>query len=365
MKLNLQILIISVFLCVINQIQAQTKHGNSASSSSFNPNSRIPSFLTFQENDRPAVSDFPNFLNRNYQLGDFSFQLLQKETDNIGFVHYRYIQIFKGIPVKGTMLIAHTKNGMVHSFNGETTTEINAIAEASISNEAALNLAMKFVGAKTYKWQLADEEAYIKKEQNDPKATFYPTAEKFIVDAGKSNYRLAYRFDIYAQEPVSRKYVFIDAQTGAVISSEDRIHETEVIGSAVTAYSGTQTIKTDNTGTTYRLRETSRGLGIETYNLQKGTTYTSAVDFTDADNIWNNVNTNKDQYATDAHFGAEKTYDFYLNKFNRNSIDNAGFKLINYVHYSTNYVNAYWDGTRMTYGDGDATYSPLTSMDIS
>jgi len=364
MKTNLQI-ILSLFLCIGIPSFAQVSSSSLSSATQNNPHSRIPAFFTFQENDRPAIAEFTNFLNRNYQIGDFSFQLLQKETDNIGFVHYRYIQLFKGTPIKGTMLIAHTKNGMVHSFNGETTTEINAISETSISSEAALNLAMKFVGATTYKWQLADEEAYIKKEQNDPKASFYPTAEKFIVDAGKSNYRLAYRFDIYAQEPVSRKYVFIDAQTGAVISSEDRIHETEVTGSAVTAYSGTQSIQTDNTGTTYRLRETSRGLGIETYNLQKGTTYTSAVDFTDADNIWNNVNINKDQYATDAHFGAEKTYDFFQTKFNRNSIDNAGFKLISYVHFSSNYVNAYWDGTRMTYGDGDATYSPLTSMDIS
>ena len=23
------------------------------------------------------------------------------------------------------------------------------------------------------------------------------------------------------------------------------------------------------------------------------------------------------------------------------------------MHYSTNYVNAYWDGTQMVYGDGD------------
>ncbi len=364
MKTKLQI-ILSLFLCIGISSFAQVSSSSLSSATQNNPNSRIPSFITFQDKDRPAIVDFPSFLIRNYQLGNYSFLLLQKETDNIGFVHYRYIQLFKGIPIKGTMLIAHTKNGMVHSFNGETTTELNAISDASISSEAALNLAMKFVGATIYKWQLADEEAYIKKEQNDPKATFYPTAEKFIVDAGKSNYRLAYRFDIYAQEPVSRKYVFIDAQTGAVISSEDRIHETEVTGSAVTAYSGTQSIQTDNTGTTYRLRETSRGLGIETYNLQKGTTYTSAVDFTDADNIWNNVNINKDQYASDAHFGAEKTYDFFQTKFNRNSIDNAGFKLISYVHYSSNYVNAYWDGTRMTYGDGDATYSPLTSMDIS
>jgi len=31
----------------------------------------------------------------------------------------------------------------------------------------------------------------------------------------------------------------------------------------------------------------------------------------------------------------------------------------------SNNVNAFWDGYRMTYGDGDATYSPLTTVDIT
>ena len=100
--------------------------------------------------------------------------------------------------------------------------------------------------------------------------------------------------------------------------------------------------------------------------MKKGTNYNRSVDFTDADNNWNNVNINLDQYATDAHWGAEKTYDFYKQNFNRNSIDNAGFTIKSYVHYSKNYFNAFWDGSRMTYGDGNATdnYKPLTAIDV-
>jgi bacillolysin len=47
------------------------------------------------------------------------------------------------------------------------------------------------------------------------------------------------------------------------------------------------------------------------------------------------------------------TYDCYKNLYNRDSFDNAGAKLISSVHYSTNYVNAFWNGTQMVYGDGD------------
>ncbi|HMT28369.1 MAG TPA: PKD domain-containing protein, partial [Bacteroidia bacterium] len=89
------------------------------------------------------------------------------------------------------------------------------------------------------------------------------------------------------------------------------------------------------------------------------------TDFTDSDNNWNNVNAQLDQYATDAHWGAEMTYDFYFLNYNRNSLDNAGQKLLSYVHYDFNFVNAFWDGTSMTYGDGGNGYTPLTSLEIT
>lgn len=47
------------------------------------------------------------------------------------------------------------------------------------------------------------------------------------------------------------------------------------------------------------------------------------------------------------------TYDFYWNIFTRNSIDDAGMRLDGSVHYSKDYDNAFWDGQRMIYGDGD------------
>jgi Zn-dependent metalloprotease len=44
---------------------------------------------------------------------------------------------------------------------------------------------------------------------------------------------------------------------------------------------------------------------------------------------------------------------FYKAAFNRNSIDNAGMTLLSNIHYSDHYNNAFWDGSQMTYGDGD------------
>jgi Zn-dependent metalloprotease len=44
----------------------------------------------------------------------------------------------------------------------------------------------------------------------------------------------------------------------------------------------------------------------------------------------------------------------YFNKvLKRNSIDNKGMDLILNVHFGEDYMNAFWDGDEMTFGDGD------------
>jgi bacillolysin len=337
-----------------------------------------PSYVSFK--DAP-----PSFSNGKIILADESGKaksnsvglFKNKETDNVGFEHYRYQQMYNGIPVEHAVYIMHVKGGKVMSQNGDWIKDFpsSLTTASSISFTKALQNAMASVGARTYKWQVPSEEAFIKKEQNNPNATFYPKAD-VVYYAGEeqvnpANLRLAYKLDIYAQYPLSRQIVFVDAVNGSILGKREMIHTTNATGSAVTAYSGTQTITTDFTGSTYRLRETGRGNGINTYDMRlAGTSYAAAVDFTDADNNWNNVNANKDQYATDGHWGTEKTYDYYLSKHNRNSVDNAGFALNSYVHTNLvafgygNNVNAFWDGSRMTYGDGNATYSPLTALDI-
>ncbi|MBL0057472.1 MAG: M4 family metallopeptidase [Chitinophagaceae bacterium] len=296
----------------------------------------------------------------------------QVEQDARGFEHYRYQQFLNGIPIENASLVVHVKNGKISSQNGKWIKDFpgNLSARASVTESSALALALKNIGAKQYKWELPAEEEFLKREQNDPGASFYPKATLVYYsgerDVIPSALRLAYKFDVYAQNPVSRQLIFVDAVSGNILGKRELIHETNATGTAQTAYSGTQTITSDYTGATYRLRETGRGNGINTYNLQTGTNYAAAVDFTDADNNWNNVNPARDEYATDAHWATEKTYDYYFVKYGRNSIDNAGMALNSYLHYSNGYFNAFWDGSRMTYGDGDATNGnrPLTSLDV-
>jgi Zn-dependent metalloprotease len=62
---------------------------------------------------------------------------------------------------------------------------------------------------------------------------------------------------------------------------------------------------------------------------------------------------NGDVAVDEAYDGSGATYDLYFDIFERNSIDNNGMELVSVVHYLKGYDNAFWNGERMVYGDGD------------
>lgn len=67
----------------------------------------------------------------------------------------------------------------------------------------------------------------------------------------------------------------------------------------------------------------------------------------------NGVAESQDVSVNEAYEGAGVTYEFYEAVYSRHSIDDAGMPLISIVHYMKSYDNAFWDGQRMVYGDGD------------
>lgn len=62
---------------------------------------------------------------------------------------------------------------------------------------------------------------------------------------------------------------------------------------------------------------------------------------------------NKDKSVNKAYDGSGITWDFFYKMFGRNSIDNNGMELVSTVNFGRNYNNAFWNGSQMTYGNGD------------
>ncbi|AMA47977.1 MULTISPECIES: M4 family metallopeptidase [Flavobacterium] len=345
---------------------------------------KTPSFVSFKESSVYKTSDVKILFKEQLGLkSNQDFAKMKSDSDNLGFSHEKYQLYHKGIKVEFATYSVHSKNGRVNSMNGEYYNIGDIDVNPSIKADAALQRAISHLGAQEFLW---DDFA----EANANKYS-KPQGELVLLPLDNT-IKLAYKFDIYATKPLSRGDVYVDAQNGQILLYNATIKHlgahahgkksTEgtyidmfktnsmafVAANAATRYSGSQTIETSLSGSSYILSETGRGNGIQTYNMKKGTSYASAVNFTDADNNWTAAeynNTNKDNAALDAHWGAEKTYDYWKNIHNRNSFDNAGAKINSYVHYSNNYDNAYWDGTRMTYGDGSGTYfDALTSLDV-
>lgn len=328
------------------------------------PNSTIPFYIEFNLEKTIAISEMTAFLNQ-FSKNNFTLKEIDREEDQLGFTHVKFQQEINSVPLEMNFIAAHVKDGKVVAISGNLEDKNPSTNSAVMTESGALDAALLKIQAKKYKWQLPEEEAFIKEDQEDANATYFPKG-KLVYFSTKHGLRLVYKFNIYAHEPVSRAYYYVDAMNGKVIFENKIIHHADAIGTAQTGYSGTQTITTDSTSpNNFRLRETGRGNGVETYDMNNGTTFGSAVDFTDSNNVWTST-TNYDQYALDAHWGAEMTYDYFWNVHARNSIDGSGFKLKSYVHYDNNYVNAFWNGSQMTYGDGNGTTtSPLTTMAIA
>ncbi|MDC8001689.1 M4 family metallopeptidase [Aequorivita todarodis] len=317
-----------------------------------------PSLLVFDASQSYSLQNstqiFKEVFNPSPQT---SFVTLKQEQDPLGFTHQKMQQYFNGVKVEFATATLSSKNGTVQTLNSS----YSPIAEdfsvtPSISNSQALNRAVAHVGASKYMWQNPAEAALADNYKK-------PTGELVILPIIKNiteETRLAYKFDIYATAPLYRADVYIDAKTGQFIMENKRIHDANVPATGTSLYNGNVSFTADNASGPYRLRQTADGNGIQTFDLNNSTNYNNAVDITS-----NSTNFTSNPTGVQAHFGAERTHKYYSQKHGRNSYNGSGAVIKSYVSYSTNYVNAFWDGSRMTYGDGDGTnYGPLVSLDI-
>ncbi len=276
-------------------------------------------------------------------------QLYKTEPDLFGYTHFRYRQLYRNVPVEFSMFIVHARGGKIISANGEYYPGIDMTVQPLITGQQALRAARNNVNADSYKTDVNN----------------ISQPELVILRLDDESYKLAWKTDVYAEKPLSRNWIYIDGQTGNILKKINRIETIDVSGTAVTRYSGTKSIRVDSMSVAnYRLQESARsaGNGMVTRNLNNGSSYPSATEFINTSNTWL---FSYDNAALDAHYGAEKTYDHYYSRYGYNSFDNTGGTIFSYVHYGSNYVNAFWDGTEMTYGDGDGfQYTPLTSLEI-
>ncbi len=72
----------------------------------------------------------------------------------------------------------------------------------------------------------------------------------------------------------------------------------------------------------------------------------------------------EDVAVDEAYDGLGATFELFAEEYGRNSIDNRGMRLEATVHYDRNYDNAFWDGRRMVFGDGDIFNRFTAAVDV-
>jgi pseudolysin/vibriolysin len=100
---------------------------------------------------------------------------------------------------------------------------------------------------------------------------------------------------------------------------------------------------------------------VKTINLNGGTTGSAAFSYTCPRNTVKSINGAYSPLNDAHHFGGV-IFDMYQSYLGMAPLT---FQLVMKVHYKTNYENAFWDGTAMTFGDGASTFYPLVSLDVS
>jgi Zn-dependent metalloprotease len=281
-------------------------------------------------------------------------------VDRNGTSHVRLHRTYRGLEVVGGDLVVH--QSATEAWKGASQTLADGLSLSTTPTVTSAAAEARAVAPSKVTSRIRGDRA---------------ESATLVVDATGAAPRLAWRVlsgGVQADGTPSRLASYVDARTGALIRTEQQIQTAD--GSGQSLYGGTVPLQLTLSGSTYQLKDPTRG---NTYTTDMGNATDGTLCqllgwgcktgtlFTSPDNSFGNGSTSSRESAgVDAQYGTNMTWDFYKSTFGRNGIFGNGAGSYNRVHYGKNYVNAFWDGTKMTYGDGDGTnYGPLTSLDVA
>ena len=282
--------------------------------------------------------------------------------DADGGTHVRLDRTYGGLPVVGGDLVVHqTAGGAWEGASQTLATPLTLAVTPKVKAAGARATALAPAAATRDLDHLRADDA----------------APRLVVDTLGGSTRLAYQVTTLGRQAdgtPSRLATYVDARSGRIIRREEQIQTAD--GSGQSIYSGTVPLSIGRSGSTYTLTDVAHG-NAKTTDMQNktdsffcqvfGSGCTNGVAFSSPDTSFGNgANSNRESAGVDAHYGGATTFDYFKNVHGRNGIFGNGTGAPSRVHYGSNYVNAFWDGSKMTYGDGNGTtFGPLVSLDVA
>ena len=278
--------------------------------------------------------------------------VLKEFISNNGEVTRRYQQTYQGLPVNGDTLSLTFKNGMLKKAHGAAVYDI----EGDI-NDVSAKLSVKQAMLQSQNVGIAAKTKGLKKHNEKSRLAIW------VDQQSKAHLVYEVSYVTYGKSP-SRPYQIIDANTGEVLLSYDNLQHADATGPGGNLKTGKYIYGTDfsnldvsQSGNTCVMDNAN----VRTINLNGGTSGSAAHSFTCPENTVKEIN---GAYSplNDAHYFGNVIFNMYNDWVGSPPLS---FQLKMRVHYSSNYENAFWDGSAMTFGDGQSTFYPLVSLDVS
>jgi Zn-dependent metalloprotease len=312
-------------------------------------------------------------------------------VDEFAHSHTRFQQRYQGVKIWGGEVITHADaGGQQLALTNALKTEISVSTTPRLSTDEALAVVRKTLlpKGKFSTEPVFELVIYPQTEPVLPRGVANEELDATMVGERVLGHLLTYHVHVELNnknDGVKHVDFLIDANTGAIVKQWNSLQTAHTVATGARGYyNGTVSLNTNSTASGYELRDMLRGTGGSFGNnvVLKYNTATPVIGdiFTDPTNTWGDgqnytpgSSTTSDSYQTpavDVAYGIGATWDFYKNIFGRNGIDGAGKATYAVVHDPLpqyNGVNAYWSDTCfcMHYGDGNATYKNVTSLDVT
>mgnify|MGYP001256342876 CR=1 FL=1 len=307
-----------------------------------------PATATRTERDTAAARGFLRAARGLLRLRDPDTELRveRTDTDALGCLHVRFSQRWEELEVWPSALVVQVRDdGTVDTLSGVTApTPRRVHTRPTIASPRAAAAARAAVSA------------------GDDATVSEPDLIVFAPERRPS--RLAWRMHV-TLSAASRFLVVVDAHTGRVLESFDEVAHEDVVGSGTDLLGQTRTLHVWQEGGSYFLSDTSKQMFDPTSDPPNPFTSRGAIAVVDARNsgpdpepdlFYVTANTPNGfalRDAVSAAFGLSQTYDYFLERHQRNSLDGQGGTMLAVVRVGRNFQNAFWNGQYMAFGDAE------------
>jgi Zn-dependent metalloprotease len=279
----------------------------------------------------------------------FSQEQLKEERKHQYFdgrVVTRHQQHHQGVPVWGEAVVEHRAAGdNAPTMSGAILTGLDKDLPSVKANYSAAQILT-----------IAKTKAQIFSTENEQ-------AKLFVKQGDDGVARLVYAVSFLAKNSAkpSRPHFMIDANTGAVLEQWEGITHVDATGPGGNTKTGQYEYGVKYGPLVVTANCTMDSANVAAVNLNGGTTSVTPFQFACSRNTFKAIN---GAYSpiNDAFYFGNGVFNMYQAWLGIRPISQ---KLIMRVHYSTNYENAFWDGSTMSFGDGATTFYPLVSMDVA